>query len=196
MRLRDTSVPIIIVGIVLAFIIPLPEFVLDILLAVNIIVSVIILLNTVYMKEPLQLSIFPSLLVITTMFRLALNVSASRMIIGKGEAGEVIAGFGRFVGGDDLVVGFIIFALIMIVNFLVITRGSERVAEVAARFTLDAMPGKQMQEEKRYKGKPIFTARWTAPASLSKTTLSPELSSPCSISPAALSWVWFQGEKR
>jgi len=144
MRMRDASVPIIIVGIVLAFIIPLPEVLLDVLLAINLIVSIIILLNTVYMKEPLQLSIFPSLLVITTMFRLALNVSASRMIIGKGEAGDVIEGFGRFVGGNDLVVGFIIFALIMVVNFLVITRGSERVAEVAARFTLDAMPGKQM----------------------------------------------------
>ncbi len=144
MRFKDITVPIIIVSIVLAFIIPLPGVMVDILLAINIMVSVIILLNTVYMKEALQLSIFPSLLVITTLFRLALNVSTSRLIIGKGDAGSVIEGFGRFVGGNDLVVGFIIFILITLVNFLVITKGSERVAEVAARFTLDAMPGKQM----------------------------------------------------
>lgn len=136
--------PLIIVAIVLAFILPLPGAVVDVMLAINIIFTVIILLNTVYLKEPLQLSIFPSLLVITTMYRLSLNLLTTRLIIGKGEAGKVIEGFGRFVGGNDLIVGFIIFALIVIVNFLVITRGSERVAEVAARFTLDAMPGKQM----------------------------------------------------
>lgn len=144
MKIKDYSVPLIIVAIVLAFILPLPGAVVDVMLAINIIFTVIILLNTVYLKEPLQLSIFPSLLVITTMYRLSLNLCTTRLIIGKGEAGKVIEGFGRFVGGNDLVVGFIIFALIVIVNFLVITRGSERVAEVAARFTLDAMPGKQM----------------------------------------------------
>jgi len=144
MRIKDATVPIIVVGIVLAFVIPLPGFMLDVLLAINIMLSVIILLNTVYMKESLQMAIFPSLLVITTMYRLALNVSSARLIIGQGEAGKVIAGFGTFVGGNDLVVGFIIFLLITLVNFIVITRGSERVAEVAARFTLDAMPGKQM----------------------------------------------------
>ncbi len=144
MKFRDYSVPLIIVAIVLAFILPLPGAVVDVMLAINIIFTVIILLNTVYLKEPLQLSIFPSLLVITTMYRLSLNLLTTRLIIGKGEAGKVIEGFGRFVGGNDLIVGFIIFALIVIVNFLVITRGSERVAEVAARFTLDAMPGKQM----------------------------------------------------
>jgi flagellar biosynthesis protein FlhA len=144
LKFRDATVPIIIVAVVLAFIIPLPGFIIDILLAINIMVSVIILLNTIYMKEALQMSIFPSLLVITTLFRLALNVNTTRLIIGKGEAGDVIAGFGRFVGGNDLVVGFIIFIVITLVNFLVITKGAERVAEVAARFTLDAMPGKQM----------------------------------------------------
>lgn len=144
MRARDISLPVIIVAIVLAFIIPLPSAVIDVLLAVNIMVSVIILLNTIYMREALQMSIFPSLLVITTLFRLALNVSTTRLIIGRGEAGGVIEGFGRFVGGNDLVVGFIIFIVITLVNFIVITRGAERVAEVAARFTLDAMPGKQM----------------------------------------------------
>jgi len=144
LRARDVSLPVVIVAIVLAFIIPLPSAVIDVLLAINIMISVIILLNTIYMKEALQMSIFPSLLVITTLFRLALNVSTTRLIIGKGEAGGVIAGFGRFVGGNDLVVGFIIFIVITLVNFIVITRGAERVAEVAARFTLDAMPGKQM----------------------------------------------------
>ena len=144
MKFRDMSVPIIVVAVVLAFILPLPSFVVDILLAVNIMISVIILLNTIYMKEALQMSIFPTLLVITTLFRLALNVNTTRMIIGQGKAGDVIEGFGRFVGGNDLVVGFIIFIVITLVNFLVITRGAERVAEVAARFTLDAMPGKQM----------------------------------------------------
>jgi flagellar biosynthesis protein FlhA len=144
LRLKDASIPVMVIGIVLAFIIPMPGAFLDVLHAINIILSVIILLNTVYLTEPLQLSIFPSLLVISTMFRLALNVSSSRLILRDGKAGDVIEGFGRFVGGNDLVVGFIIFALIVIVNFLVITRGAERVAEVAARFTLDAMPGKQM----------------------------------------------------
>lgn len=144
MRLRETTVPLIVIGIVLAFILPIPGFILDILIAINIMLSVIILLNTVYLKEPLQLSIFPSLLVITTMYRLTLNIRALFLILGEGDAGKVIEGFGRFVGGNNLVVGFIMFAVIMVVNFMVITRGSERVAEVAARFTLDAMPGKQM----------------------------------------------------
>lgn len=133
-----------VVAIILVYIISLPDFILDVLLAINIILSAIILLNTVYLKEPLQLSVFPSLLVVTTMFRLSLNVTALRLILGEGAAGQVIEGFGRFVGGGNLVVGFIMFLVIMVVNFLVITRGSERVAEVAARFTLDAMPGKQM----------------------------------------------------
>lgn len=144
MRAREISVPIIIIAIVLAFIVPLPGFIIDILLSINIMISVIILLNTVYMRETLQLSIFPSLLVITTLFRLALSVSSSRMIIGEGAAGSVIEGFGVFVAGNNMIVGFVIFILITLANFLVITKGAERVAEVAARFTLDAMPGKQM----------------------------------------------------
>lgn len=144
MRFKDVSVSVIFILIILIFILPIPEFILDFLLAVNIIISAVILLNTVFLTEPLQLSIFPSLLVITTLFRLSLNVTASKLILGKGQAGRVIEGFGRFVGQDNLVVGFVIFFIIIIVNFLVITRGSERVAEVAARFTLDAMPGKQM----------------------------------------------------
>lgn len=144
MKAREISIPIIIIAVVLAFIIPLPGFMIDVLLSINIMISVIILLNTVYMRETLQLSIFPSLLVITTLFRLALSVSSSRMIIGEGAAGSVIEGFGVFVAGNNMVVGFVIFILITFANFMVITKGAERVAEVAARFTLDAMPGKQM----------------------------------------------------
>lgn len=144
MRFRDISIPIILVVIILTFIVPLPAIILDVLLAVNIMISAIILLNVVFLKEPLQLSIFPSLLVMTTLFRLSLNVASSKLILAEGQAGDVIKGFGRFVGRDNLVVGFIIYFIIMIVNFLVITKGAERVAEVAARFTLDAMPGKQM----------------------------------------------------
>jgi len=144
MKFKDMSVPIIFVAIILTFILPIPDFILDFLLAINIMVTAIILLNTVYLTEPLQLSIFPSLIVITTMYRLSLNVTATKLILGKGEAGRVIEGFGRFVGQDNLVVGFVMFLIIMVVNFLVITKGAERVAEVAARFTLDAMPGKQM----------------------------------------------------
>jgi flagellar biosynthesis protein FlhA len=144
LKAREISIPIIIIAVVLAFIIPLPGFMIDVLLSINIMISVIILLNTVYMRETLQLSIFPSLLVITTLFRLALSVSSSRMIIGEGAAGSVIEGFGVFVAGNNMVVGFVIFILITFANFMVITKGAERVAEVAARFTLDAMPGKQM----------------------------------------------------
>ncbi len=144
MKFKEASVPIMIMAIVLAFIIPVPAGFLDVLLAINIGLSAIILLNTVYLKEPLQISVFPSMLVITTLYRISLNISTTRLILAEGKAGSVIRGFGTFVAGNNIVVGFIMFLIIMTVNFLVITKGSERVAEVAARFTLDAMPGKQM----------------------------------------------------
>jgi len=144
MKIRDLSVPIIFIAIILTFILPIPEFLLDFLLAINIIISTIILINTINITEPLQISIFPSLLLITTVFRLSLNIATTKLILLNGKAGEIIEGFGRFVAGGNLVVGFVIYFVIMIVNFLVITKGSERVAEVSARFTLDAMPGKQM----------------------------------------------------
>lgn len=144
MKNLDIAVAILIVSIVLIIIMPLPALMLDILLAINISVSVVILLNTVYAKHSLELSIFPSLLLITTLFRIALNITSTRLILGEGEAGGVISGFGQFVAGGNLVVGFVVFLIIMIVQFMVITKGSERVSEVAARFTLDAMPGKQM----------------------------------------------------
>jgi len=144
MKIRDVSVPIIIIAIILTFILPIPSFLLDFLLAINIILSTIILINTINITEPLQISIFPSLLLITTVYRLSLNIATTKLILLNGEAGRIIEAFGRFVAGGNLVVGFVIYFVIMIVNFLVITKGSERVAEVSARFTLDAMPGKQM----------------------------------------------------
>ncbi len=137
-----------VIFIILALIIPLNGIfngmLLDFLLLVNIGLSLVILLITMYIKEALEFSIFPTILLITTVFRLALNVSTTRGILSTGFAGNVIATFGQFVMGGDPVVGFIIFIIIFLANFLVITKGSERVSEVAARFTLDAMPGKQM----------------------------------------------------
>ena len=133
-----------ILGIVLMIIIPLPPFALDILLSVNIALSVLILLLTLFSTNILQLSMFPTILLVTTLFRLGLNISSTRLILGQGYAGSVIESFGSFVVGGNYVVGVIIFLIIMIVQFVVITNGSGRVSEVSARFTLDAMPGKQM----------------------------------------------------
>ena len=133
-----------VIFIVLAIIIPLPTPILDFLLIINIGLSLVILLMTMYIKKALEFSIFPTILLLTTVFRLSLNVSTTRGILSNGYAGEVVKTFGEFVMGGDAIVGFIIFVIIVIVNFLVITKGSERVSEVAARFTLDAMPGKQM----------------------------------------------------
>lgn len=144
MKLSDMTVGFLIVGVILMFIIPIPSSILDILLTLNISVSLVILLNTVQAKEPLEMSIFPSLLLITTMFRLGLNLTSTKLILGQGDAGGVIDAFGKFVAGNNMVVGFIVFIIITIVNFMVIVKGAERVSEVAARFTLDAMPGKQM----------------------------------------------------
>jgi flagellar biosynthesis protein FlhA len=129
---------------VLFIIVPIPPILLDVLLVVNIALSILILINAIYAPDALSMSSFPTMLLFTTLYRLSLNIISTRLIVGKAEAGEVIRSFGRFVGGNDLIVGFIVFLIIMIVQFLVITKGAERVSEVAARFTLDAMPGKQM----------------------------------------------------
>lgn len=133
-----------VMGIILMIIIPLPPFLLDILLVVNITLSVLILLMTLFSTNVLQLTIFPTLLLITTLFRLGLNISSTRLILGQGYAGNIIESFGSFVVGGNYVLGVIIFLIIIIIQFLVITNGSGRVSEVSARFTLDAMPGKQM----------------------------------------------------
>ncbi|HHX73011.1 MAG TPA: flagellar biosynthesis protein FlhA [Clostridiales bacterium] len=141
----DNILTLFIVGIVFLIIIPLNTVILDFMLIINISLSLVIFLTTMYIKEPLEFSAFPSILLITTLFRVALSVSSTRLILGNsGFAGNVIKTFGEFVIGGNAVVGFMIFLIIVIVQFIVITKGSERVAEVAARFTLDAMPGKQM----------------------------------------------------
>src|SRR3954453_17784593 len=125
-------------------VVPLPTILLDMLLAINITGGVLILLVSMYVQKPLDFSVFPSLLLIATMFRLALNVSATRLVLLHGYAGRVIESFGHFVVGGSIVVGLVIFLILVVIQFTVITNGAGRVAEVAARFTLDAMPGKQM----------------------------------------------------
>lgn len=133
-----------IIGIILMIIIPLPSILLDILLVVNMTVGLVIMLISLFTTEPLQFSVFPSLLLITTLFRLALNISSTRLILATANAGKVISSFGDFVVQGNYIVGFVVFIIIMVVQFVVITNGASRVAEVGARFTLDAMPGKQM----------------------------------------------------
>lgn len=140
----DVIVPIGVIAMVIMMIIPLPPGILDILLVLNISFSLIVLLVAMFNLEPLRFSVFPTLLLIMTLFRLALNVSSTRLILLYAHAGDVIKQFGLFVVGGNPVVGFIIFLILIVIQFIVITKGAERVAEVAARFTLDAMPGKQM----------------------------------------------------
>ena len=144
-RLFDNVISVFVVVIVLFLLIPLPPFLLDVFFIINISLALIILLITMNIHEPLEFSIFPSLLLITTLFRLGLNVSSTRLILSKGgKAGQVIKVFGEFVIQGNVVIGVIIFLIIVLMQFIVITKGAERVAEVAARFTLDSMPGKQM----------------------------------------------------
>ncbi|WP_458461545.1 flagellar biosynthesis protein FlhA [Paenibacillus sp.] len=144
MKIKDISVLAGIIGIVLMMILPIPPWLLDLLLVVNISIALMILLVAMNSKEALQFSIFPALLLITTLFRLALNISTTKLILGDGDAGAVVATFGSWIAGGQIAIGFIVFLILVVVQFIVITKGSERVAEVAARFTLDAMPGKQM----------------------------------------------------
>ncbi len=145
----ELIVPLGIVGILFVMILPVPSLALDLLLTFNITVAIIILLVAVYIEKPLDFSTFPILLLVTTLFRLSLNVASTRLILlhgaeGPSAAGEVIKSFGNFVVGGNYAVGFVVFAILVIINFMVITKGAGRIAEVAARFTLDAMPGKQM----------------------------------------------------
>ena len=143
-KILSNSMVLFIIFIVLAIIIPLPSWLLDFLIMVNIALSLIILIMTMFIKEALEFSVFPTILLLSTVLRLSLNISTTRGILSSGYAGEVIKAFGDFVMGGNAIVGFLIFIIIVLVNFIVITKGSERVSEVAARFTLDAMPGKQM----------------------------------------------------
>lgn len=144
-RFTNNIVSVFVVVVIALLIVPLPPAVLDFMFVLNLMLSLVILMMTMYIKEPLEFSIYPSLLLITTLFRLALNVrSTFNILTNEGDAGQVIKTFGEFVIGGNLIVGLVIFLIIVLVQFIVITKGSERVAEVSARFTLDAMPGKQM----------------------------------------------------
>ncbi|USK35715.1 flagellar biosynthesis protein FlhA [Bacillus sp. F19] len=144
MQARDLSVLLSVILIVAMLIIPFPTWLLSLLIMINITLALLVLLTSMNMREPLDFAIFPSLLLLLTLFRLGLNVSTTRAILSHGEAGGVIETFGTFVVGGNVLVGFVVFLILIIIQFVVITKGSERVSEVAARFTLDAMPGKQM----------------------------------------------------
>lgn len=135
---------LLIITIIAMLVIPLPTYLVDFLIGLNIVISALVFLSSFYIDRILSFSTFPAVLLITTLFRLALSISTSRLILNDADAGEIIATFGLFVIGDNLIVGFVIFAIVTIVQFMVITKGAERVAEVAARFSLDGMPGKQM----------------------------------------------------
>ncbi|MEK4424444.1 flagellar biosynthesis protein FlhA [Solibacillus sp. FSL K6-1523] len=144
MQIRDLGVLAAVILIVAMLIIPLPTWLLSFLIIINITLALLVLLTSMNMKEALDFSIFPTIILLLTLFRLALSVSTTRAILAKGDAGDVVETFGNFVTGGNVLVGLVIFLLLVIIQFIVITKGSERVAEVAARFTLDAMPGKQM----------------------------------------------------
>ena len=143
-NLSKIAVPLGVVGILLLLIVPVPSFVLDVLIIINIMFALVILLTTMFVKKPLDFSVFPSLLLIATLFRLGLNVASTRLVLGKGFAGQVIAAFGHVAVSGSIIIGAVVFLILVVIQFVVVTKGAERVAEVGARFTLDAMPGKQM----------------------------------------------------
>ena len=143
-NLSKVAVPVGVVGILLLLIVPVPAFLLDVLIIVNILLALVILLTTMFVKKPLDFSVFPSLLLVATLFRLGLNVASTRLVLGQGYAGQVIQSFGHVAVGGSIIIGAVIFLILVVIQFIVVTKGAERVAEVGARFTLDAMPGKQM----------------------------------------------------
>ena len=144
LKKSDVGIGIYLLAAIMFFIIPIPSLLLDVMLAINIGIALIILFNVLFVKEVLDMSFFPTLLLFTTIFRISLNVSSTRLILSTGNPGNVVTTFGNFVGGGNLVIGVIVFIVLIIIQFVVINKGSERIAEVTARFTLDAMPGKQM----------------------------------------------------
>ncbi len=144
LKKSDIGIGIYLLAAIMFFIIPIPSLLLDVMLAINIGIALIILFNVLFVKEVLDMSFFPTLLLFTTIFRISLNVSSTRLILSTGNPGNVVTTFGNFVGGGNLVIGVIVFIVLIIIQFVVINKGSERIAEVTARFTLDAMPGKQM----------------------------------------------------
>jgi flagellar biosynthesis protein FlhA len=145
----QTAMPIAIVVILIAVIVPLPTFVLDLLISANIALSVVIILSSLYVLKPVQFSAFPSILLLTTLFRLSLNIASTRLILlngsqGLSAAGDVIRAFGQFVVGGNYAVGIVIFLVLIVIQYVVINHGAVRISEVTARFTLDALPGKQL----------------------------------------------------
>lgn len=144
MKKADIGVALYLLAAVIFFIVPINSTLLDVMLALNISIALIVLFNTLFVREVLDMSFFPTLLLFTTIFRISLNVSSTRLILTTGSPGNVVETFGNFVGGGDMIVGAVVFVILIIIQFVVINKGSERVAEVSARFTLDAMPGKQM----------------------------------------------------
>ena len=144
MQVRDITVLAAVISIVAMLVIPLPHWLISFLIIVNITIALLILMTAMNMKEALEFSVFPTIVLLVTLFRLALNISTTRAILSEGDAGKVVETFGTFVTGGNMLVGLVVFAILVIINFIVITKGAERVSEVAARFTLDAMPGKQM----------------------------------------------------
>jgi flagellar biosynthesis protein FlhA len=143
-NLSVIAVPLGVVGILLLLIVPVPAWLLDGLIVVNILFALVILLTTMFVRKPLDFSVFPSLLLVATLFRLGLNVASTRLVLGDGYAGQVIEAFGHVAVGGSIVIGAVVFLILVVIQFVVVTKGAERVAEVGARFTLDAMPGKQM----------------------------------------------------
>ncbi|NBV54731.1 MAG: hypothetical protein EBR79_03355 [Proteobacteria bacterium] len=148
-RQQDVMLAIGVIGLIVLFFVPLPGFLLDILIAANIAIGILILLTVLFVKRALEFTAFPMLLLVTTTFRLALNVASTRLILEEGHtnaaaAGHIIEAFGNVIMGGNFVIGLVIFTVLILVNFIVITKGSGRIAEVAARFTLDSLPGKQM----------------------------------------------------
>ncbi|MEA5454763.1 flagellar biosynthesis protein FlhA [Sinomonas sp. JGH33] len=143
-NLARLAVPVGIVGIVLLLVVPVPAPILDVLIVCNILLALVILLTSMFVKKPLDFSVFPSLLLVATLFRLGLNVASTRLVLGQGYAGQVIDAFGKVTVGGSMIIGAVVFVILVVIQFVVVTKGAERVAEVGARFTLDAMPGKQM----------------------------------------------------
>ncbi|MCI8372770.1 MAG: flagellar biosynthesis protein FlhA [Lachnospiraceae bacterium] len=144
MKKSDIGLGLYILAAIVFLIVPLPSIVLDAMLCINISIAMVIMFDALFVKEVLDMAAFPTILLFTTIFRISLNVSSTKLILGEGDAGQVVETFGSFVGGDNLIIGIIVFIILILVQFMVINKGSERVAEVTARFTLDAMPGKQM----------------------------------------------------
>jgi flagellar biosynthesis protein FlhA len=142
--LKKSAIPVAVVGIIMLLIVPVPPAALDVLIITNILFALLVLLTTMFVKKPLDFSVFPSLLLVATLFRLGLNVASTKLVLGEAHAGQVIDAFGAIAVGGSLVIGIVVFLILIVIQFVVVTKGAERVAEVGARFTLDAMPGKQM----------------------------------------------------